>query len=221
MINFDSDPFLCSTYCTRFADFLLVGFEQRYEVVPQIYIYFCFILGQVQGGTRGYLKSMGFLHQNLLIELRRSKKAKETPAEVPEDDPEGAEEETDASATVGDMPGRNGERNRLVELQTMGLGQKSFSYSSPFKGRKTGLSARMQASQENRTAQELYDLRGKACLKCEKRFVDGALLKSRVIKCQSCHGYVHEKSGGCSVNLTRGNPVSFACPACSEGLETG
>ena len=41
-----------------------------------------------------------------------------------------------------------------------------------------------------------------------------------MIKCQSCEGFVHEKSGGCKINLTRGNPVSFKCPTCSE-LETG
>ena len=164
---------------------------------------------------------MGFLHQNLLIELRRSKTAKATPEEVHEDETEGAEEQIDASASDDAMPGRSGERNRLPELQNLGFGLKSFSYASPFNGRKTGLSARMQASQDNRTAQEQYSLKGKFCLKCKKQFVDGAQLKSRVIKCQSCEGFVHEKSGRCSVNLSRGNPVSFKCPTCSEGLETG
>ena len=38
----------------------------------------------MQGGTRGYLKKMGFLHQNLLKELRRSRKAKLTPEEAGE-----------------------------------------------------------------------------------------------------------------------------------------
>ena len=178
----------------------------------------------MQGGTRGYLKKMGFLHMNLLKELRRSRKAKLTPEEAGEGAdpvvPESVEEEIDESALVDGMPGRGGERNRLVELQNLGFGQISFTYSSPFNGRKSGLSARMQASQDNRKTQEQYNLKGKSCLKCGKRFKDGALLKTQVIKCQSCEGFVHEKSGGCKINLTRGNPVSFKCPTCSE-LETG
>ena len=181
---------------------------------------------------------MGFLYQNLLTELRKQtkkanggkkqKQAKDTVEDVREDEVveepaegDGAEEEVDASASDDRMPGRSGERNRLAELQNLGLGEKSFSYVSPFSGRKTGLTARMQASQDNRKAQEQYTLKGKSCLKCGKQFVDGALLKSRVIKCQSCEGFVHEKSGRCSVNLTRGNPVSYKCPTCSEELEAG
>ena len=41
-IDFDSDPIPRSTYCTRFADFVLVGFAQIYEVLPQIEIYVLF-----------------------------------------------------------------------------------------------------------------------------------------------------------------------------------
>ena len=125
-----------------------------------------FISGQVQGGTRGYLKKMGFLHQNLLKELRRSRKAKLTPEEAGEGAdpvvPESVEEEIDESALVDGMPGRGGEGNRLVELQNLGFGQRSFTYSSPFNGRKTGLSAHMQASQDNRKTQEQYNLKGKS-----------------------------------------------------------
>ena len=157
---------------------------------------------------------MGFLHQNLLKELRRSRKANLTPEEA------GEGSDPVVPGSVDGMPGRGGERNRLVELQNLGFGQISFTYSSPFNGRKSGLSARMQASQDNRKTQEQYNLKGKSCLKCGKRFKDGALLKTQVIKCQSCEGFVHEKSGGCKINLTRGNPVSFKCPTCSE-LETG
>ena len=89
-----------------------------------------FISGQVQGGTRGYLKKMGFLHQNLLKELRRSRKAKLTPEEAGEGAdpvvPESVEEEIDESALVDGMPGRGDERNQLVELQNLGFGQRSF-----------------------------------------------------------------------------------------------
>ena len=72
------------------------------------------------------LKKMGFLHQNLLKELRRSRKAKLTPEEAGEGAdpvvPESVEEEIDESALVDGMPGRGGERNRLVELQNLGAG---------------------------------------------------------------------------------------------------
>ena len=58
----------------------------------------------MQGGTRGYLEKMGFLHQNLLKELRRSRKAKLTPEEAGEGAdpvvPESVEEEIDESALV-------------------------------------------------------------------------------------------------------------------------
>ena len=64
--------------------------------------------------TRGYLKKMGFLHQNLLKELRRSRKAKLTPEEAGEGSdpvvPESVEEEIDESALVDGMPGRGDER---------------------------------------------------------------------------------------------------------------
>ena len=40
--------------------------------------------------------------------------------------PESVEEEIDESALVDGMPGRGGERNRLVELQNLGFGQRSF-----------------------------------------------------------------------------------------------
>ena len=103
--------------------------------------------------TRGYLKKMGFLHQNLLKELRRSRKAKLTPEEAGEGAdpvvPESVEEEIDESALVDGMPGRGDERNQLVELQNLGFGQRSFTYSSPFNGRKTGLSARFPGQSED------------------------------------------------------------------------
>ena len=179
------------------------------------------------GGTRGYLKSMGFLYQNLLNELGRSKRPKKAArpdSEEGEDDlevGEGGEEENENSNNEDNMPGRSGERNRLVGLQSLGFGQKSFNYPSPYQGRKPGISARKQASQENRLALEKFDLKGKDCLKCGKRFRDGAVLKSQVLRCKSCLGFVHEKSGRCSVNLTRGNPASFKCPTCSQEQETG
>ena len=68
----------------------------------------------MQGGTRGYLKSMGFLYQNLLTELRKQtkkanggkkqKRGKDAVEDVREDEVveepaegDGAEEEVDAS----------------------------------------------------------------------------------------------------------------------------
>ena len=83
------------------------------------------------GGTRGYLKSMGFLYQNLLNELGRSKRPKKAArpdSEEAEDDlevGEGGEEENENSNHEDNMPGRSGERNRLEGLQSLGFGQKS------------------------------------------------------------------------------------------------
>ena len=40
----------------------------------QIYLELCRnAAGQVPGGTRGYLKSIGFLHHNILQELKKTK----------------------------------------------------------------------------------------------------------------------------------------------------
>ena len=108
---------------------------------------------------------MGFLYQNLLNELGRSKRPKKAArpdSEEGEDDlevGEGGEEENENSNNEDNMPGRSGERNRLEGLQSLGFGQKSFNYPSPYQGRKTGISARKQASQENRRALEKFDLK--------------------------------------------------------------
>ena len=61
------------------------------------------------GGTRGYLKSMGFLYQNLLNELGRSKRPKKAArpdSEEGEDDlevGEGGEEENENSNNEDNM----------------------------------------------------------------------------------------------------------------------
>ena len=84
---------------------------------------------------------MGFLYQNLLNELGRSKRPKKAArpdSEEAEDDlevGEDGEEANENSNHEDNMPGRSGERNRL----------------------------------------EKFDLKGKDCLKCGKRFRDGAV----------------------------------------------
>ena len=61
-----------------------------------------------------------------------------------------------------------------------------------------------------------YDLKNKKCLKCQKKFLNGNLKKSKVIQCNGCGGFVHEKSTtGCKVNLSRGN-LQFYCAPCGE-----
>ena len=137
--------------------------------------------------------------------------------EVNEEDIGGQEEDS----TENNMPGRTGERDQLQKLQRIGFGFRSFGYDSPYKGRKNGTSARMQASNENRTAQIAYELKGKSCIKCKKQFRDGDKLKSKVIRCEKCGEFVHEKTNACKVDLTRGNPTSYACPPCTEGLKSG
>ena len=119
------------------------------------------------------------------------------------------------------MPGRDGRRDRLEELQALGFGMRSFGYVSPYNGRKNGITARMQASEENREAQIGYELRGKKCQKCKKPFRDGATLKSKVLRCDECYEFVHEKTNACKVDLKRGNQTTYACPPCAEAMKSG
>ena len=61
------------------------------------------------------------------------------------------------------MPGRpEHNRNRLLELQQLGFGEKSISISSPYSNRRAGVSAKTQAELENREAQKNLILREKA-----------------------------------------------------------
>lgn len=193
--------------------------------------------GQVPGGTRGYLKSMGFLRLNLLKELKRARKAKKN-VENKEGNAEGENREADQTEienpenveaeieTIVDeadfMPGRTSStKNRLQEFEALGMGQRSFVYESPYSNRTNGVTARVQASQDNREKQKQYDLSGKNCVDCGKGFRNGDALKSKVIKCTKCHGFVHEKIKGCQVNLVRGNQENFSCKKCKQQLETG
>ena len=183
---------------------------------------------------------MGLLTQTCMNELKKAKRLEKKVAEeqnqdagheevdevevgledeqeVNEGDIEGREEELPEN----NMPGRIGERNQLQKLQRIGFGYRSFGYDSPYKGRTNGTTARMQASDENRKAQINYDLKGKSCQKCKKQFRDGAKLKSKVIRCENCYQFVHEKTNACKVDLARGNPSSYACPPCTEALKSG
>jgi hypothetical protein len=64
--------------------------------------------------------------------------------------------------------------------------------------------------------QKNYDLKNKKCLKCQKKFLNGILKKSKVIQCNGCGGFVHEKSStGCKVNLSRGS-LQFYCSSCAN-----
>ena len=189
---------------------------------------------------------MGLLTQTCMNELKKSKRVEKKTSEeqinqdeneqeevneediggqVEEGQVEGVNEEDiggqEEDSTENNMPGRIGERDQLQKLQRIGFGFRSFGYDSPYKGRKNGTTARMQASNENRTAQISYELKGKSCVKCKKQFRDGDKLKSKVIRCDKCGEFVHEKTNACKVDLTRGNPTSYACPPCTEGLKSG
>ena len=178
---------------------------------------------------------MGFLHQNLLKELKRTRKVKknanmeeeaeETLVENAADQTliENTEAEIEALVEEDDfMPGRTSStKNRLQEFESLGMGQRSFAYNSPYSKRTNGVTARVQASQDNREKQKEYDLTGKTCVDCGKGFRNGDRLKSKVLKCTKCQGFVHENIKGCKVNLKRGNEENFGCKTCNQELESG
>ena len=57
-------------------------------------------------------------------------------------------------------------RDRLLEIQALGLGERSFTNpNSPFFGRVIGTGSQVQARQDNAKNQVEYDLKGKKCLK--------------------------------------------------------
>ena len=69
---------------------------------------------------------------------------------------------------IGSVPGRVN-RNRLEELVSLGYGESSFTIpNSPYRSRINGITATVQASQENRVLQKNFDLKNKKCLKCQK-----------------------------------------------------
>ena len=96
-----------------------------------------------------------------------------------------------------------------------GLGEHSFRVqNSPYQNRVVGQSAKVTASILNNENQQKYDFKNKKCLKCKRKFINGALKKSKVIKCNGCGGFVHESSSvGCSVDMKRGSP-NYYCPDC-------
>ena len=116
----------------------------------------------------------------------------------------------------GDYPGR-ANKDRLQEMRAQGFGENSFvNKNSPYRNRVNGVTARGQAATENMDNQKNYDLRNKKCLKCQKKFLNGILKKSKVIQCNGCGGFVHEKSStGCKVNLSRGS-LQFYCSSCAN-----
>ena len=76
------------------------------------------------------------------------------------------------------FPGRKN-KNRLKEMREQGFGERSFvNPNSPYRNRVNGVTARVQAAQENQSNQSHYDLKNKKCLKCHKKFLNGSLKKS-------------------------------------------
>ena len=181
-----------------------------------------YLKGEVLGGTMGYLKQMGYLSHRVQEESKRLKGITRKIEDDIENIPEAAAQAVDipgaASQYVpqGDYPGR-ANKDRLQEMRAQGFGENSFvNKNSPYRNRVNGVTARGQAATENMDNQKNYDLRNKKCLKCQKKFLNGILKKSKVIQCNGCGGFVHEKSStGCKVNLSRGS-LQFYCPSCAN-----
>ena len=102
-------------------------------------------------------------------------------------------------------------------MRAQGFGENSFvNQNSPYRNRVNGVTARGQAATENMDNQKNYDLKNKKCLKCQKKFLNGILNKSKVIQCNGCGGFLHEKSStGCKVNLSHGS-LQFYCSSCEN-----
>ena len=216
--------------------------EEETERLKHLYLQ-----GQVVGDVLAYLKRIGFLHGRLVEEATRKKTASATsenivvsednPA-VSEDDPAVSEDDPAMSendpATSEDDPARpdiisapsapatqsmasRPVRDRLLEIQALGLGERSFTNpNSPFLGRVIGTGSQVQARQDNAKNQVEYDLKGKKCLKCLKRFQNGVFKKSKVVKCNGCGGFVHEKNGsGCHVIRMHEDKI-FYCNICAQ-----
>ena len=83
-----------------------------------------YLKGEIIGGTKEYLKKIGFLHQNVVQELKKTKKSDKNLVEVEEIIDEVIEEEP-VREIEEPMPGRNvTNRNRFNELQELGFGKK-------------------------------------------------------------------------------------------------
>ena len=106
---------------------------------------------------------------------------------------------------------------RYAELVNAGYGRKSISGpTKPIHRRPVGTSAAAAASALN--TQQNYDIKGKTCLKCEVKFQAGKKIKTKVVKCTGCQGFVHENKKDCRVDITRGCE-DFRCPGCVHNNE--
>ena len=124
--------------------------------------------GEIAGGTMGYLKQMGYLHHQMLEEISkiRNTKSNEIIQSVEEPRPNHTTTTENNEQSGSNLPGRTN-TNRLVELQELGFGERSFSFqNSPYRNRIIGQTARVQALQENLQNQPNFDLKNKKCLKC-------------------------------------------------------
>ena len=154
----------------------------------------------------GYLKQMGYLSHRVQEESKRVKgtqrKNEDNLQDIPEASLQGTVEPLPEAASEveppADFPGRTN-INRLDEMRAQGFGESSFiNQNSPYRKRTNGVTARGQAAKENEENQKNYDLKNKKCLKCKKKFLNGNLKKSKVIQCNGCGGFVHERSStGC------------------------
>ena len=106
-------------------------------------------------------KNMGYLHQRIIDELKRFR------SKPLERDYEGNHNPDDRRSNhhqvstdhqepevVPNTPGRLN-RNRLAEMVQLGFGERSFvNPNSPYRSRVNGVTARLQASKENRVLQK-------------------------------------------------------------------
>ena len=188
-----------------------------------LHIVYLYVQGQVVGGVLAYLKTIGFLHARLVEEARRkSNKGLSTESDdsAPTDDDVPAPTSTPIP-TVPNSPTRPSPSvsrpDRLLEIQDLGFGERSFvNPNSPFRGRVVGITSRVQARVTNVAQQVEYNLKGKQCLKCHKRFLNGAFKKSIVVQCVGCKGFVHQKSNKCVVKQTN-EDQAFQCNGCLPG----
>ena len=182
-----------------------------------------YLKGEVSGGVMVYLLSIGFLHSRIVEESSRNRN-------IEVNDIQANSEYFNVSPSItepthNDMPISNNMtessivpiRNRLEEMTRLGFGERSFTLpNSPYTGRVIGITARVQARKEHETKQNEYNLKNKKCLKCNKKFLNGVLKKSKVVQCHGCSGFVHLKSTtGCMVDMEHEAQL-FYCEQCSN-----
>ena len=162
---------------------------------------------EIIGGVKEYLKKIGELQKTVMNELKKVRKEKAlTNAE--EDDEENVENELNEESNDNDP------RGRYEELVDIGFGQRSIQGPSrPIHERAIGVTAAAAASALN--SAENYDIKGKSCLKCEGKFQAGKKIKTKVVQCVICKGFVHECKKDCKVDISQGNE-NYKCPICLE-----